>query len=46
MESAGYVKVRNPASAEGLWKVGGKRQAVYAQKGLSLREQIDEAQKL
>jgi hypothetical protein len=46
LETAGYAKVRNPGASDGQWKVGGKRQAVYAQKTLSLREQIDEAKKL
>jgi hypothetical protein len=35
MEEAGYVPVRNPdAKADGHWRVGGKRQAVYAKKKL------------
>jgi hypothetical protein len=46
LEGAGYVRVRNPSAQDGQWKVNGKRQAVYAQKSLSLREQIEEAQKL
>jgi hypothetical protein len=40
MEAAGYVRVRNDAAKDGLWKVLGKRQALYARKELSLRDRI------
>ena len=42
-EEAGYVPVRNPDATDGLWKVTGKRQAVYAKRDLSLRDQIEAA---
>ena len=40
LEKCGYVPVRNPGSDDGLWKISGRRQAVYAQAKLSLRDQI------
>jgi hypothetical protein len=40
LESCGYVPVHNDAAKDGLWKIGGKRQAIYARKELSLRDQI------
>src|SRR5262249_53199364 len=40
-EACGYVVVRNPAAKrDGLWRVGGKPQAVYAKRELSLRDQL------
>jgi hypothetical protein len=43
LERIGYVPVRNPDADDGLFKVNGKRQAVYALKTLSLAEQIKAA---
>ena len=41
LESCGYVPVRNPDDThDGHWKIHGKRQAVYVQQTLSLRDQI------
>lgn len=40
LEAAGYVPVRNNAAEDGLWKIGSKRQTIYAHKLLSVREQI------
>lgn len=41
MESAGYVPVRNPdAPADGLWKIKGRRRAVYARRELSPRDRL------
>ena len=40
MERCGYVPVRNPDADDGLWKVVGKRQTVYAKATLAPREQI------
>jgi hypothetical protein len=40
MEVAGYVPTRNPSATDGLWKIQGRRQAVYARKALSPREQL------
>lgn len=40
LERVGYVPVRNPDADDGLFKLGGKRQVVYAQRRLPLAEQI------
>jgi hypothetical protein len=40
IESVGYVRVRSSTAEDGLWKIGGKRQAIYARQELSLRDQI------
>jgi phage/plasmid primase-like uncharacterized protein len=39
MESCGYVALRNDRATDGLWKVGGKRQVVYAKATLSIKDQ-------
>lgn len=47
LERCGYVPVRNPDDLrDGQWKIGGKRQTVYARQDLSLRDQIAAAQLL
>jgi hypothetical protein len=47
LENCGYVPVRNPdVPSEGDWKIGGRRQVVYAKKALPLREQIAAARGL
>ena len=46
LEKCGYVPVRNDAATDGLWKIRGKRQAVYARNALSIRERISAARKL
>jgi hypothetical protein len=41
LEAVGYVSVRNDADKhDGHWKIGGRRQAVYGQKDLSMRDKI------
>ena len=45
MESVGYVPVRNDGADDGLWKVGGKRQTVYARTDLPLRDRIAAVQR-
>jgi hypothetical protein len=46
LESCGYVPVRNDAAKDGLWKIYGRRQAVYAKSELSFRDQVAAARKL
>ncbi|MEJ6845202.1 DUF5906 domain-containing protein [Sinorhizobium fredii] len=47
MEEAGYAPIRNPdAASDGLWKIRGKRQAVYARADISIRDQFYAARKL
>jgi hypothetical protein len=46
LETAGYLPVRNSAAADGLWKIGRKRQVIYAQKSLCERDALIAAQDL
>jgi hypothetical protein len=46
LERCGYVCVRNPDATDGLWKVQGARQVIYAQASLSGRERFAAAQRL
>jgi hypothetical protein len=46
LERCGYTPVRNPDADDGLWKLRGKRQVVYAAARFSLRDQIAAAKKL
>ena len=46
MAQAGYIPVRNSSDKSGLFKIMGSKQAVYAQKDLSLHDQIKAAQEL
>lgn len=48
MEKAGvgYVPVRNKDAKDGLWKIAGKRQVIYAKKALLLRDQIVASRRL
>ena len=42
----GYVPVRNPDADDGLFKLAGRRQAVYAKASLTLTEQVRAARRL
>jgi hypothetical protein len=46
LERCGYVSVRNDAAKDGLWKLGGARQVVYARTDLSLRDRLIAAKQL
>ena len=46
LEKCDYVPVRNDAAKDGLWKINGARQAVYARSDLSVREQLKAAHSL
>jgi hypothetical protein len=46
LDRAGYVVVRNPDATDGLWRVGGRRVAVYGSKLLSIAEQVRAARGL
>lgn len=46
LERAGYVVVHNPDAKDGLWRVGGRRVAVYGSKLLSIAEQVRAARGL
>ena len=40
LEQCGYVPVRNQAAADGLFKISGRRQVVYARAGLTVGERL------
>jgi hypothetical protein len=40
LERAGYVNVANPNATDGLWKIHGKRQALYGRRELSVAERF------
>jgi hypothetical protein len=46
LETAGYAAIRNDAASDGLWKVSGRRQVIYARKELPLRDQLAAASAL
>lgn len=46
LEQCDYVPVRNSYAKDGLWKLEGRRQAVYAKRSLSLRDRLQAAQGL
>lgn len=46
LETAGYTPIRNDYAKDGLWKVDGRRQAVYARAELSVRDRIEAANRL
>jgi len=39
-EACGYVPVRNDAADDGLWRIAGKRQAIYSRAELTRAEQL------
>jgi hypothetical protein len=43
MERCGYTPVRNDAAKDGLWKVKGARQVIYAKSELSVRDRLKAA---
>jgi hypothetical protein len=42
----GYIAVDNPATCEGLWIIGGKRQRIYARTDMTPDDRLAAAQKL
>jgi Family of unknown function (DUF5906) len=40
MEACGYVPVRNDHAKDGLWKLGDRRQAIYAKKTMLIRDRV------
>jgi hypothetical protein len=46
LENCGYLAVNNPDADDGLWRISGRRQAVYAKKTLPLGTQLQEAEAL
>jgi hypothetical protein len=45
LEDCGYVAVRNNHAKDGLWKVAGKRQAIYGKTSMTTRDRIIAAQR-
>jgi len=39
-QSCGYLPIRNDAAKDGMWKIEGKRQAIYARSDLSVADQL------
>jgi hypothetical protein len=39
LERAGYLALKNPGAADGLWKARGRRQAIYVRRDLSAQAQ-------
>jgi hypothetical protein len=46
LERCGYVPVRNDDADDGLWKLSGRRQVIYAKSTLSLAAQLQAARQL
>jgi Family of unknown function (DUF5906) len=46
MEQCGYVPIRNAAAKDGLWKLNGARQVVYAKGVLTIRDRFAAATQL
>ena len=46
MERCGYVSVHNPDAADGMWKIWGVRQAIYAKAQLSSAQQVAAARRV
>jgi hypothetical protein len=46
LEACGYSPVRNDMAKNGMWKVNGRRQAVYARSSIPKRDQLKAASKL
>src|SRR5262249_4169891 len=46
LERCGYIAVRNPNTKDGMWRLNGERQMIYAKANLSPAEAIKAARKL
>jgi hypothetical protein len=46
LEGAGYVQVANDAAQDGLWKINGKRQVIYARNDLPAAERLKAARQI
>jgi hypothetical protein len=44
MERCGYVACRNPGTEDGLWRINGRRQVLYAKEQLSPEERLKAAE--
>ena len=46
LESAGYVQVSNDAAQDGLWKISGKRQVIFARNDLLGADRLKAARQI
>jgi len=46
LEKCGYVNIRNDVAKDGLWRLDGRRQAIYARIDFSIRERLAAAKQL
>src|SRR5262249_28343963 len=46
LEECGYTPVRNKNAKDGLWKIRGRRQTVYAQSHMTPRDKMEQIRKL
>jgi hypothetical protein len=46
LEAAGYAPMRNPDARDGLWRVDGRRAAVYVRRELTVRDRLAAAREL
>ncbi|HET9245880.1 MAG TPA: hypothetical protein VFO15_08765 [Xanthobacteraceae bacterium] len=46
LESVGYVQVSNNAAKDGLWKINGRRQVIYARNDLSAADRLKAAREI
>ena len=45
-EACGYTPVRNPDAEDGLWRLRGRRQAIYARSNLSFADRLSAANRI
>jgi Family of unknown function (DUF5906) len=45
-EACGYTQVRNPDAEDGLWRLKGRRQAIYGRNNLSFADRLSAAQRI
>ena len=45
-EACGYTPVRNPDADDGLWRLNGRRQVVYARNNLGFKDRLGAARRL
>jgi isopentenyl diphosphate isomerase/L-lactate dehydrogenase-like FMN-dependent dehydrogenase len=45
-EACGYTPVRNPDAEDGLWRLKGRRQAIYARNNLSFADRLSAANRI
>jgi isopentenyl diphosphate isomerase/L-lactate dehydrogenase-like FMN-dependent dehydrogenase len=46
LEACGYTQIRNPDADDGLWRLRGRRQVIYARNNRSLADRLGAAKRL